>query len=174
MQTLHSPSSEPYCVSWHTVILKELTGYFGGHWKLLVSPQWEGFTFFFFAADTQTWKLFNLPFWIMLDIHGQSFYLKKSLICWLFCIRYHNQPMSEVPPVECPAQLFILCPGSPLCLYSHLCGWLLGTMQGAEHAPGTALSARYAPITKGLTDSITLAPMAKLFSFVTVKHQAQV
>lgn len=120
------------------MILKELTGYFGGHWKLLVSPQWVGFTFFFFAADTQTWKLFSLPFWIMLDIHGQSFYLKKPLICWFFCIRYHNQHMSEVPPVECPAQLFILCPGSPLCLqlvHSHLCRWLLGTMQGAEHAP---------------------------------------
>lgn len=40
--------------------------------------------------------------------------------------------------------------------------------------PGTALSSSYATITQGLTNSITLAPLGKLFSFIPVKHQAQV
>lgn len=181
MPALHSPCSEPYCVSWQATILRELARYFGGHWKLLASPQWKGFTLFPFAADTQTWKLLNLPFWIILDTRGQTDCLRKCLICWVFfCIRHHNEYISEVPPAEPPAAVIYPVPWGQLgvhsCLQlvcSHLCRWLLGsfwTIRELSRHPSTALSSSYATITKELTNSITFAPEGKLFSFFIIKH----
>lgn len=184
MQTLHSSCSEPYCVSWQTMILKELARYFGGHWKLLVYPQWEGFILFPFTADTRTWKLLNLPFWIILGTYGRRDCLKKPLIFWGFCTRDHNEHISEVPPAESPAELFSLCPGHSWEL-SLVPSWSIPTCAGDHWEflghPGNWVGTQALlchPVIqleqKGLTNSIALAPVGKLFSFATVKHQAQV
>lgn len=47
METLHGPSSETYCVSWRTIILKDLARYFEGLKVFSISSKRRFFSLFF-------------------------------------------------------------------------------------------------------------------------------